>query len=151
MEPVNEPLLNQLKHLLAISNDGKEGYRNAAENVDASELKALLTAYSIQRSEFSSELKTQIRLLGGNPDNDEGGPLGLLHRAWIDIKTVFTINDNKAVLEACETGEKAAIEAYDKALEHPEIASAARQLLSHHRKSIADSLQNIQRLEIQYA
>ncbi|MXV15093.1 ferritin-like domain-containing protein [Hufsiella ginkgonis] len=147
----NENLIPSLKHLLSICNDGKEGYRNAAENVDAPELKVLLTTYSLQRAEYADALKTSIRQAGGDPDNSDGGPLGALHRAWIDIKTAFTINDNKAVLDACVTGEKAAIEAYDKALDNDQLSSVQRQLLVSQRSGITQSLQNVENLEHQYA
>jgi uncharacterized protein (TIGR02284 family) len=152
MEEQHHKLIASLKHLLAICNDGKEGYRNAAENVDAPDLKSLLTAYSLQRAEFASELKSALIQLAADPDNNEGGPIGLLHRAWIDIKTVFTANDNKAVLEACETGEKAAIEAYNEVLSDPGIVHPGiRQLLSTQRNGIQHSLNNIAEMETQYA
>lgn len=151
MENQSENTVSRLKHLLSICNDGKEGYKNAAENVDSADLKALLHTYSIQRAEFASNLKTCIQQCGGDPDNDEGGPLGALHRTWIDIKTAFTSNDNKAVLDACITGEKAAVEAYDKALEDTELSAETRQLLTMQRSAIQESLQNVETLEHQFA
>lgn len=148
----NPKLIGSLKHILSICNDGKEGYRNAAENVDASDLKAVLTTFSLQRSAYAGELKTLIRQQGGDPDNDEGGPLGVLHRAWIDIKTAFTVNDNKAVLEACETGERAAIEVYNDVLNDPEITDQAiRSKLVLQRTAIQQSLTHLEGLEAQYA
>jgi uncharacterized protein (TIGR02284 family) len=151
MENNNEQLVSDLKELLSICNDGKEGYRNAAENVDAPELKSLLTTYSIQRSEYASVLKTAIQQLGGDPDNEIGGPLGVLHRAWIDIKTAFTTNDNKAVLEACVTGEKAAEEAYDKVILNSPLEATLRSKLIDQLAGIRSALSNVSQLEEQYA
>ncbi|MDF3077555.1 MAG: family four-helix-bundle protein [Sphingobacteriaceae bacterium] len=150
MENQSEKAVSGLKHLLSICNDGKEGYKNAAENVDSADLKALLHTYSIQRAEFASSLKTCIHQCGGDPDNNEGGPLGAIHRAWIDIKTALTSNDNKAVLDACITGEKAAIEAYDNVLEDTSISTETRQLLTTQRTGIQESLRNVEALEHQF-
>ena len=150
MENSNE-ITNQLTLLLGICNDGKEGYKNAASNADSAELKALFTTYSIQRSEFAMDLKTCIRQSGGDPDNEKGGPLGALHRTWMDIKTAFTSNDDKAILDACITGEKAAVESYDKALERTDLSPNTRQMLISQRADISESLRNIENLEHQYA
>ncbi|MXV53281.1 PA2169 family four-helix-bundle protein [Pedobacter sp. HMF7647] len=151
MENENEKAVNNLKFLLSITNDGKEGFKSAAENVDSPELKALLTTYSIQRAEQASDLKTCIRKTGGDPDNDTGGPLGAIHRAWIEVKTAFTTNDNKAVLEACITGEKSALDAYDEILKDESLDPGTRQVLISQREAIANTLTNIESLDKQHA
>lgn len=152
MENPNENIISGLKHLLSICNDGKEGFKIAAENVDSPELKALLTTYSLQRSEYASGLKTCIMQSGGDPDNEVGGSLGAIHRAWIDIKTAFTSNDNKAVLDACITGEKTAIESYDKILSDDYLVNPViKTLLSTQKLGISDTLRHIENLEDKYA
>ncbi len=151
MENRNKDLVDEIKHLLHIVNDGKEGYKTAAEDADSAELKALFTTYSIQRSEFEMELKSCLQQLGANSDNESGGPLGALHRVWMDIKTAVTSNDNHAILDACITGEKAAIEAYDKVINHADLSQEMRETLISQRTEISESLRNVQNLEQQYA
>lgn len=151
METTKEQSTANLRHLLSICNDGKEGYRTAAENVDSPELKAILTTYSIQRAEFEMQLKTCIHQCNADPDNESGGPLGALHRTWMDIKTALLPNDNKAALDACITGEKAALEAYDDALEDTSLSPEIRQILTGQRESIRECLKNIKMLKDQYA
>ena len=147
----NKDLVDELKHLLHIVNDGKEGYKTAAEDADSAELKALFTTYSIQRSEFEMELKSCLQQLGASSENESGGTLGALHRVWMNIKTAITSNDNHAILDACVTGEKAAIEAYDKAINNAEISPEMRETLNSQRNEISESLRNVQNLEQQYA
>ncbi|MBC8054144.1 MAG: PA2169 family four-helix-bundle protein [Sphingobacteriaceae bacterium] len=151
MEVRNEDLIDGLKHLLHIANDGKEGYKTAAEDADSAELKALFTTYSIQRSEFEMELKSLLRQLGADSDNESGGPLGAIHRVWMDIKTAVTGNDNHAILDACITGEKAAVEAYDKVLTDTNLSQEMRKTLSSQRSDISECLKNVQSLEQQYS
>ncbi|MGV3508181.1 MAG: ferritin-like domain-containing protein [Sphingobacteriaceae bacterium] len=151
METRNDELIDELKHLLHIANDGKEGYKTAAEDADSAELKALFTTYSIQRSEFEMELKSCLQQLGTASDNESGGPLGALHRVWMDVKTALTSNDNHAILDACITGEKAAIEAYDKVLADTSLSPEMREILTSQRADISESLRNVQNLEQQYS
>ena len=151
MENRNEDLIDGLKHLLHIANDGKEGYRTAAEDADSAELKAMFTTYSIQRSEFEMELKSCLQQLGAHSENESGGPLGAVHRVWMDIKTALTSNDNHAILDACITGEKAAIEAYDKVLADTALTPEMRQTLTSQRSDITECLRNVQSLEQQYS
>jgi len=151
MKEATSGIAGELQRLLSICNDGKEGYKNAADNAETGELKALFTTYSIQRAEFADKLKTCIRETGGDPDNESGGPLGAMHRTWIDIKSALAGRDNKAVLEACITGEKAAVDAYDNALENSNMTIEMRQILMQQRSQINEALQHIQKLEFQYS
>ena len=151
MDNINEKSIDGLMHVLSICNDGKEGYKTAAEDVDSSELKTLFSMYSIQRAEFEMQLKTAIHQLGGNPDNETGGPVGTLHRVWMDIKTAFTKNDDQAILDACLTGEKSALEAYDKVLNDLNLDAEIVTVIAGQRTGIADCLKNIQILKEQYA
>ena len=66
-----------------------------------------------ERIVYASELKEHIAVHGGEADNEDGGILGGLHRGWITIKQLLTSKEDKAVLEAIVTGEKAAIAKYD--------------------------------------
>lgn len=151
MENPREKIIDAMKHLLIICNDGKEGYRNASEDVEAEELKSIFNRYSIQRAGFAVEIKTILRNLGEDVDNLEGGPMGTLHRTWMDVKSALSGKDNGAILSACVTGEKVALEAYDDLLEDSNIEWGSKNILIMQREEIADALMTIQNLEKQYA
>lgn len=151
MENSRKKLVDKVKHLLSICNDGKEGYRKASEDIEAVELKTVFNKYSIQRSEFAAELKTILRNLGEDADNMEGGPMGALHRTWMDIKAALSGKDNVAILNACVTGEKTALDAYDDVFEDADIEWVAKNVLTMQRNEIAEALRTIQNLERQYA
>lgn len=151
MKTTHDKIISDLKHLLAICNDGKEGYKKAVEELDSDELKTLMTMYSIQRAEFEMQLEKAIHQLGEDADNDKGGPVGMLHRVWMDIKTAFTKNDDLAILKACETGEEAAIKAYDEVLQNPDLSPETVTVVASQRTGIYDCLGNIRNLKEQYA
>lgn len=69
----------------------------------------------------------------------------------MSIKTAVTSNDNHAILDACITGEKAAIEAYDKVINNTDLSQEMRETLTSQRTEISESLRNVQNLEQQYA
>ena len=108
-----EEVVSDLKNLLSLVNDGKEGYQHAAEITDKPELKTLFLKLEGERIVYASELKEHIATHGGVAENESGDILGGLHRTWITIKQLLTSKEDKAVLEAIVKGEDAAIAKYD--------------------------------------
>ena len=143
METNNE-IVSDLKGLISILNDGKEGYASASETTDSLELKAVFLKYSAQRAGFAMELKEHIATHGGESENEEGGILGALHRTWIDVKQAFSSKEDAAILGAIETGEKAAIEKYDKVLEDYTTHSDHIVLLHRQLTGILEALKEIE-------
>ena len=144
----DKEIISDLKGLVNIINDGKEGYESAAEATDNPELKALFAKYSAQRAVYAQELKSHIATHGGESTNDEGGVLGALHRTWIDIKQALSSKEDSAILEAVTTGEKAALEKYDSALENYVEHADHIELLRKQRNGIAEALSDIESYQI---
>jgi uncharacterized protein (TIGR02284 family) len=140
----NTAIIDDLKGLVNILNDGKEGYQSAAETTQSTELASLFLEYAQQRSEYAEELKAHLAQHGGVSENETGGVLGALHRTWIDIKQALTGKEDVAILGAIETGEKAAIEKFDAALEHPAIHADHIELLQKQRTGILAALRAIE-------
>ncbi|MCX2478313.1 PA2169 family four-helix-bundle protein [Pedobacter sp. MC2016-15] len=147
----NNEITSDLKGLINILNDGKEGYESASETTESTELQGLFLKYSAQRAGFAAELKDHLAAHGGESDNESGGLLGVLHRTWIDIKQALTSKEDTAILGAIETGEKAALEKFDAVLDHPETHADHIALLQRQRTGIREALSEIetfkQRLE----
>lgn len=149
MKNQNE-IVSDLKGLINILNDGKVGYKEAVSNVESENLKSIFMELSNQRYAFAEELKEHIMHHGGNSDNDEGGVLGALHRAWLDIKEAFTSKNDSAILEAIITGEKAALEKYDEVLKDSLDHADHYALLARQREGVAGALTKIESLKVQY-
>jgi len=147
----NQQIISDLKGLINIINDGKEGYASASETTDSIELKAVFLKYSAQRAGYALELKQHIAQHGGDSDNEEGGILGALHRTWIDIKQALSSKEDEAILSAIETGEKAAIEKYDKALEDYTSHADHIVLLQRQRTGILEALKEIETYHLRLA
>lgn len=147
----NNEIISDLKGLVNIINDGKEGYESAAETTDSAELKTLFYGFSIERATYAADLKSHIATHGGESDNESGGILGAIHRTWIDVKQAFTSHENEAILEAITTGEKAAIEKYDAVLADYTDHADHYNLLKKQRDGIQATLSKIESLSAQYA
>ncbi|HET8828651.1 MAG TPA: PA2169 family four-helix-bundle protein [Pelobium sp.] len=150
MKDQNE-IVSDLKGLINILNDGKVGYKEAMDNVKSEHLKSTFLELSNQRYAYAEELKNHVAQHGGNSDNDEGGVLGALHRAWLDVKDAFTADDNdSAILEAIITGEETALEKYDEVLKDYADHADHYALLASQRAGIASALVKIESLKVQY-
>lgn len=144
----NKVIIEDLKGLVNILNDGKEGYLSASDVTDSLELKDLFLRLSSQRVGYANELKSHIELHGGESENEQGGILGVLHRTWIDIKQALSSKEDEAILAAIETAENAAIEKYDKVIEDDVNHADHLALLQKHRTGILEALKEIETYHI---
>ena len=111
----NDDAISCLNGLIETCKDGQNGFKEAAEGVERSDLKSLFYEFSQQRAQFAGELQSLVQSLGGDPETT-GSTLGALHRGWIDIKSAVTGRDEEAILNECERGEDSAKNNYKAAL-----------------------------------
>lgn len=114
----NSDIVSTLDNLIETCKDGQEGFKQAAEGVERSDLKSLFFEFSQQRAHFAGELQEIVQKLGEEPTTS-GSTAGALHRGWINIKSAVTGKDELAVLNECERGEDSAKNTYKDALEDP--------------------------------
>jgi uncharacterized protein (TIGR02284 family) len=146
----NEQIVSDLKEVLEMVNDGKEGYESAFEATDSQELKAVFAKLMGERIVFAAELKEHIATHDGDAENENGGILGGIHRTWLTIKHALTIKKDHALLEAIITGEKAALEKYDVYIANYERHADHLKMLSTQRDAIAAAVAEIQGLSFKY-
>lgn len=142
-DETTQEAVKTLEGLISILEDGKLGYTNAAEHVENPAIKTDFLEYARERALFIVELQDEINKLGKSTDTSGGGPLGALHRTWIDIKSSFTGGDTESIINACVTGEEAAIEKYKKALEENHLEYSQTSIVSKQLNSIQNVLSQI--------
>lgn len=128
-------IISTINSLIETLKDGQEGFRQAAEAVKDSELKSLFSEYSAQRSKFAGELQNQLRSLGESDPETSSSVTGSLHRAWINLKSAITSQNDHAILSECERGEDSAVAAYKKAME-AELPSPLRETVSQQQGDV---------------
>lgn len=115
MAATNDDTISTLNDLIQTCKDGADGFREAAQGVQTSDLRDLFTRYSQQRAQFITELQDEVRKLGGEPETS-GSISASLHRGWINIREALQGNDENAVLNECERGEDVAVDSYRDAM-----------------------------------
>jgi uncharacterized protein (TIGR02284 family) len=122
-------IISTINSLIETLKDGQQGFRQAAEGVKDPALKSLFNEYSMQRAKFAGELQAQAVQLGESDPEQSSSAAGAMHRAWINIKSAVTSQDDHAILSECERGEDSAVKEYKEALE-AEISSPVREIIS---------------------
>lgn len=146
MSTYTEEVGKKLNDLLEKTYDAEKGFKKAAENIEHSGLKSYFNEKAQERYNFGHELKSELKAF--NHDIDKGGSLtGKAHRAWMDVKSLFSGDDQESMLEEAIRGEKAAIEEYQEVLNETNLPASTQSLLSSQKTTIENGLSNIKRLE----
>ncbi|MBP2832919.1 PA2169 family four-helix-bundle protein [Aquimarina sp. U1-2] len=146
MNDVKEEILDELKEILEKNIDAEKGYKKASENTDHDNLKRYFDRKATERSRFNTELKTEMANAYDDFDVD-GSFTGSMHRAWMDVKALFSADDAESMLEESIKGDKAAVEEYDDVLKENTIPENLRALLSRQRETIQNDINENNSLE----
>ena len=123
-------IISTINGLIETLKDGQEGFRQASEAVNDSQLKMLFSEYSLQRSKFAGELQNEAISLGEHNPENTSSTAGAMHRAWINLKSAITSKDQHAILAECERGEDSAVNEYKKAMEDEELSAPIRETIT---------------------
>ena len=88
----------------------------------------VLHRFSANRTPTPEQLEA-IGMGESDPENTSS-TAGAMHRAWINLKSAITSQDDHAILAECERGEDSAISEYKKAMESNDLTSPIRDTIS---------------------
>lgn len=137
-----EKISNKLNELLEKNYDAEKGYLNSADNVDSSRLKIFFKNRASERSQFAKELRTEILSYGQIPE-DSGSFKGTMHRNWMTLKSLFSSNDEEAILEEAIRGEKASYNEYKEVLKEDAFAPSTRKILENQQQKIQAAINTL--------
>ena len=129
--------LTILKTLTSTLNDSIKGYRESAEKVESPEFRRMFTDFAQQRERAAGELKSEVRRLGGEPD-DDGSTMGSLHQTWLDLKAAITGRDDKAIINEVERGEDYLKEKFETALADDKLGIECRAVIERAYQSVRE-------------
>jgi len=140
----NAEVVSVLNDLIDTCEDGIHGFKTASEAVANPTAKAVFVSRlpNIQRGE--SELKAEVRRLGGDPD-DRGTVAGALHRGWINLKAAVTGKNEEAIVMECERGEEHAAHAYEDALQK-DLPADTRAIIERQYRGVIENLDRVRAL-----
>lgn len=149
MNDYTEKVGNKLNDLLKKNYDAAQGYAKAAENVKDENLRKYFKRKSEERERFQNELKSEINTRFDQETVESGSITGAAHRAWMDVKSFFSLDNDESMLEAAISGEKAALSDYEDVLCENElcIPQETAELLMNQKVKISSDLETIKSLE----
>jgi len=146
MSTYTEEVGNKLNELLEKTYDAEKGFKNAAENIEHTALKSYFNQKAQERYNFGHELKSEIKSFGQEVDKG-GSATGSAHRTWMNVKALFSGDNEESMLEEAIRGEKAAVEEYQDVLKETSLPSSTKSLLTSQKNTIESGLSNIKSLE----
>ncbi len=136
----------KLNDLLTKNYDAEAGYKLAKDKVDSTRLQNFFDEQQKERYNFGHELKEEIRSYG--EEVDKGTSLkGDMHRAWMNLKSTFTSDNEESILEEAIRGEKTAVEEYNTVISETTLPPSTKNVLTKHRDKIVNSLTRITAME----
>ena len=137
---------NKLNDLLEKTYDAEKGFKKAADNVDNEALKSYFKQKAQERYDFGHELKSELKSF--NQDIDKGGSItGDAHRTWMDIKALFSSENEESMLEEAIRGEKSAIDEYSDVINETTLPLSTKSILEEQKNKIVNGLSRIKTLE----
>ena len=138
----SEKISKKLNELLEKNYDAEKGYLNAADNIDSPKLKMFFKKRASERSEFAKNIRTEILSYGQIPEED-GSIKGTMHRNWMSLKSLFSSNDEEAILEEAIRGEKASLDEYSEILKEDAFAPSTRTMLENQKHQIQSAINSL--------
>ncbi len=138
---------NKLNELIEKNINAKDGYAKAIEKVDNSEIKRFFKSRAEERAEFVKELRSEVWNNGEIPENS-GNITGELHRNWMSLKSLFSSNDEEAMLNETIRGEKSSLEEYNEILSSTTLPLNISNLLRKQRNTIEATIKEAENYEV---
>jgi uncharacterized protein (TIGR02284 family) len=127
--------ISALNTLIATTIDSITGYENSAKDVDSERFRELFRQRADERQRVVEELRSEVRRLGGNPE-DDGSFMGKTHQRFEDLKSAITGGDDKAIINEVERGEDYLKEKFETALNSDALSGDSRAVVERCYQSV---------------
>ena len=120
--------ISTLNGLIATTIDSADGYTEAAKDSEGGHFATLFTSRAAERREVATRLQQEVTRLGGNPE-DDGTVLAGAHRMFLNLKSMMTGQDDKAIVNEVEAGEDHIKAKFEDALGDTKLSPAVRSVI----------------------
>ena len=131
----NQDQISTLNTLIATTIDSVTGYEDSAQNIDNERFRQIFRERADERQRVVEELRTEVRRLGGDPE-DSGSFLGKTHQRFEDLKAAVTGRDEKAIINEVERGEDYLKEKWETALDSGDLTGESRAVVERCFQSV---------------
>ena len=131
----NKDQISALNTLIATTIDSVTGYEDSAKNIDNERFRQIFRERADERQKVVEELRTEVRRLGGDPE-DSGPFLGKTHQRFEDLKAAVTGRDEKAIVNEVERGEDYLKGKWETALDKGDLTGESRAVVERGFQSV---------------
>ena len=132
---VHSDEISTLNTLIATTIDSVTGYENSAKDIDNQRFAQIFRERANERQQVVEELRSEVRRLGGNPE-DDGSFLGKSHQRFEDLKAAVTGQDEKSIVNEVERGEDYLKEKFETALNSDTLSGESRSVVERCYQSV---------------
>ncbi len=131
---------DKINDIIEKNEDSVKGFEKASENAKEATIKAYFEKKATERRRFLSQLRNASPELELGDAEVDGTAKGAMHRSWMDLKALFSGDNDEAMLEEAVRGDKAAIEEYNKVLAEPHIPHRVKEIIREQKEEIQNDL-----------
>lgn len=135
-----------LNTLTATVIDSVKGYEDAASNAENSRFQQLFREWASQRQHVVEQLRSEVRRLGGDPE-DDGSFMGATHQRFLDLKAAITGRDDQAIINEVERGEDYLKEKFETALNSGHLSGESRSVVESCYQSVREGHDQMSQLK----
>jgi len=130
-------ILDKLKQLFNILQEGRNKYEKVAAAIENKELQRTVVGLAMESNQYAVELSSQIQCLGGDIKE-------WIERSKPKISFVrneqYSLKDETAILEMCEVNEKKMINTYRDILKEPFLVNGLRNMIEYQLNGLMGAL-----------
>ena len=138
--------ISTLNTLIATTIDSITGYEDSAQNIDNERFREIFRERANERQQIVDELRSEVRRLGGNPE-DDGSFMGKVHQRFEDLKAAITGRDEKAIINEVERGEDYLKNKFETALDSDDLSGDSRAVVERAYQSVRAGHDQISQLK----
>ena len=127
--------ISTLNTLIGTMIDSVNGYEDAASNSEAGRFQQMFRERAGERQRVVEDLRSEVRRLGGNPE-DDGSFMGKTHQRLLDLKAAVTGRDEKSIIDEVERGEDYLKEKFETALNDGTLSGESRAAVERAYQSV---------------
>jgi len=132
---VHSDEITTLNTLIATTIDSVNGYENSAKDIENERFAQLFRERASERQQVVEQLRSEVRRLGGNPE-DDGSFMGKTHQRFEDLKAAITGQDEKSIVNEVERGEDYIKGKFETALNSETLSGESRAVVEQCYQSV---------------
>jgi len=140
-----EQLINELNRLQRRIFESYREFNTTQDNLDSKELIDFFYQQAAQRKEYYNAIRESIKSLGELPADVTRPFSDAAEEIFTDIKTLFSTEDDKLILQEAKAVEQRLLSAYDQVLAVATVTPELKILLDTQRDEVARDHEEISR------